>query len=50
MAVAPGAGAKEPPFTLILTLFVLSGATGLVDSALFFEVSVVRGRVDGRTR
>src|SRR3954467_512074 len=31
----PGARAKEPPFALILALFVLSGATGLVDQLCF---------------
>lgn len=34
-AGAPAKAAKEPPFGLILTLFVLSGATGLVDQLCF---------------
>ena len=34
-APAPALGVKEPPFALILALFVLSGATGLVDQLCF---------------
>ena len=34
-AAAPATAGKEPPFGLILTLFVLSGATGLVDQLCF---------------
>ena len=28
-------GTKQPPFALILSLFVLSGATGLIDQLCF---------------
>jgi spermidine synthase len=34
-AVVPAGREKEPPFALILTLFVLSGATGLIDQLCF---------------
>jgi spermidine synthase len=34
-AAAPGAAGKDAPFGLILTLFVLSGATGLIDQLCF---------------